>query len=190
MKKLLLLVVLLSLGTRLSSEVIQTFQDSKAYDHSLTIVRATRSLLDISWQFKLPRVNQAEANQLLKHVEKLLAQGANPNACIETGVIFECCPPIWETETLVQRAIPYYPEILECLFKAGASVYSGGHKGDEGRAFYTALANNNVDAVEIFLKYGINPNYKRPFSSTVLAFALSCGSKEAADLLIKHGATE
>ncbi len=190
MKKLLLLVVLLSFGTRVSPEVIQTIQDINLNDHSTTVVKATRLLLDISGKFKLPRVNQAEAQQLLKQVEKLLANGANPNACIETGLIFESMPPVWETETLVQRAIPYYPEILECLFKAGASVYSGGLHRDEAKAFYTALANNNIEVIELFLKYGMNPNYKKPFSSTVLAFALSCGSKEVANLLIKHGATK
>lgn len=189
MKRALLLISLLS-TTSLYPEISQQTQDTSSKAQSAAVVKATRSLLDISWRFKLPRANQVEAHQLLKQVEKLLAQGANPNACIETGIIFECCPPIWETETPVQRAAPYYPEILECLFKAGASVYSGGLHGDEGRAFYTAIANNHIEAIELFLKYGMNPNYKKPFSSTVLAFALSCGSKEAANLLIKHGATK
>lgn len=120
MKKLLLLSLsLLASNILANQENIYKPFITQPTEQTLELIKNTRALLDLSWKFLIPRKNQEEADQLLKEVIQLLQKPINVDARIETGLYFET--GYLQTESALQRAQQFYPEIAELLIKYGAN---------------------------------------------------------------------
>ncbi len=88
------------------------------------------------------------AQWLYNEIKKLLDLGADPNIRFKTGTVLQSNPPQFPTETLLEIAIPRYPQIVKLLLQYGAQP-SGLHK---------ALKEGAAEIVKMLIANGADPN--------------------------------
>lgn len=143
---------------------------------------ATYELILLSRNFDDPAVNR---NQMIQKVERLLKRGANANAAYKYQGITE------RKKRVISQAIPYFPEIVELLLRAGADPNSPAYEASVTKAsiLFQAIQKNNVRIVTSLLRYGADPNFiTEPPEQTPLFDAITKGNPEIIRLLLQAGA--
>jgi hypothetical protein len=142
---------------------------------------ATYELILLSRNFDDPAVNR---NQMIQKVDRLLKRGANANAEYKYPDIPE------RKERVISAAIPYFPEIVELLLRAGADPNSPAYDSlIKASILFKAIQKNNVRIVTSLLRYGADPNFiTEPPEQTPLFDAITKGNPEIIRLLLQAGA--
>lgn len=92
-------------------------------------------------------------------------------------------------ETALDLVTEGHLEVVELLRKHGFSVDANYSKSGASQLFITAaIGDDRLQAAELLLKIGADPNYKSPAGLSVLSLATRNGAVRLAELLLKAGA--
>lgn len=87
---------------------------------------------------------------------------------------------------LLRGAAKASVELLREIVACGA--FPGALTRDGANAIWLACRNNDVTAIELLAKAGVDPHHRNPDGSTALIYAASAGKTEAVASLIRLGA--
>lgn len=157
-KLLALLIISVSLNAMQPMQWIRNAEQSIAAEEELLKTTQARAL-EATAQLK-KKVNDRTffsyyehgrpgyAQWLYNEIKKLLDLGADSNIRIRTGSALESSPPQFPSVSLLEIAIPAYPEIVELLLRYGAQPF-GLHK---------ALKEGAAEIVKMLIANGTDPN--------------------------------
>jgi ankyrin repeat protein len=122
----------------------------------------------------------AAINSRLDVVRRLLKAGADPNATFKEGGKKGLTP-------LAFCAGLNLTDAIKVLIEGGARVNKITKEGTSSPLF-VAVREGHVEAVQVLLKNGTDPNLQHKRGLTPLMAAAAAGEKKAAGLLLKNGA--